>query len=80
MRAIAVVPVVLLHGGAVPFFGWGFIGVDVFFVISGYLITRTLLREFALNKRIDVIEFYRRRTLRLLPALLVCCGLVMALA
>ena len=67
LRALAVVPVVLFHAG----FGWvsgGFVGVDVFFVISGFLITSILAREIA-EKRYSIIEFYRRRALRIFPAL-----------
>ena len=44
LRAVAVVPVVLFHASIAPF-GGGFVGVDVFFVISGYLITRILVAE-----------------------------------
>jgi peptidoglycan/LPS O-acetylase OafA/YrhL len=47
----------------------GFLGVDVFFVFSGYLITALLLREFQTTGRIDLLSFYRRRIRRLLPAL-----------
>ncbi len=68
LRAIAVVSVVLYHGGV----GWlpgGFLGVDVFFVISGFLITRLLLSEVAADGRIDVVRFWKRRARRLLPAL-----------
>ena len=68
LRAIAVISVVLYHGGV----GWlpgGFLGVDVFFVISGFLITRLLLSEVAADDRIDVVRFWKRRARRLLPAL-----------
>ncbi|NYE21303.1 peptidoglycan/LPS O-acetylase OafA/YrhL [Microbacterium immunditiarum] len=69
MRAVAVGLVLAYH----LFPGWwlhgGFIGVDVFFVISGFLITSLLLRERASAGRIRLVEFWRRRARRLLPAL-----------
>lgn len=67
LRAVAVVPVILFHAG----FSWvsgGFVGVDVFFVISGYLITAILLKDLQEN-RFSVIGFYERRARRILPAL-----------
>ncbi|MEV6489226.1 acyltransferase family protein [Actinoplanes sp. NPDC051633] len=67
LRAIAVLLVVLYHAG-VPLLGGGYVGVDVFFVISGYLITGLLLREVAGGGTISVVGFYARRVLRLLPA------------
>ena len=67
LRAVAVLLVVLYHAG-VPFLGGGYVGVDVFFVISGYLITGLLMREVTLTGRISVTGFYARRALRLLPA------------
>ncbi|MET0241566.1 MAG: acyltransferase family protein [Sphingobium sp.] len=67
LRALAVVPVVLYHAGVRGFSG-GFVGVDIFFVISGYLITGILMREQALG-RLSIAEFYRRRILRIFPAL-----------
>ena len=70
LRAIAVAVVVLFHAGA-PGFGGGFIGVDVFFVISGFLITRLLLDERDRASRIDLVRFYARRARRLVPAALV---------
>ena len=67
MRAIAVGLVLLYHGFHAPFTG-GFVGVDVFFVISGFLITNLLLQEKARNGRISISRFYARRVRRILPA------------
>ncbi len=67
LRAVAVLLVVLYHCGVEPL-GGGYVGVDVFFVISGYLITGLLLRELTGTGRISVVGFYARRFLRLLPA------------
>lgn len=67
LRALAVVSVVLFHAGLPPFRG-GFVGVDIFFVISGYLITRILLQELA-SGRFSLVRFYERRARRILPAL-----------
>ncbi len=67
LRAIAVLSVVLSHANFTAFSG-GFIGVDVFFVISGYLITRIILGEYA-DGRFSLVRFYERRARRILPAL-----------
>ncbi|GAA3449615.1 acyltransferase family protein [Dactylosporangium matsuzakiense] len=67
LRAVAVTIVVLFHGGLTVLAG-GYIGVDVFFVISGFLITSQLLREITNTGRISIGRFYARRVLRLLPA------------
>ena len=67
LRALAVVPVILFHAGFELFSG-GFVGVDVFFVISGYLITTILIEDIE-NKRFSIIDFYERRARRILPAL-----------
>jgi peptidoglycan/LPS O-acetylase OafA/YrhL len=67
MRAIAVGLVLLFHGYKNPFTG-GFVGVDVFFVISGFLITSLLLREQTKTGRISILGFYARRVRRILPA------------
>jgi len=67
MRAVAVIAVVLYHAG-VPLPG-GFTGVDIFFVVSGYVITRMLLNEWNRNRRISLRQFYLRRFKRLAPAL-----------
>ena len=68
VRAIAVALVLLSHGG-IPGVAGGFIGVDVFFVLSGFLITSLLLDELDFTGRIDLPGFWRRRAKRLLPAL-----------
>lgn len=67
LRAIAVLAVVLFHAD-IAAFGGGFIGVDVFFVISGYLITLVISEEIKEN-RFSLVAFYERRARRILPAL-----------
>ncbi|MDP9793800.1 peptidoglycan/LPS O-acetylase OafA/YrhL [Catenuloplanes nepalensis] len=67
LRAVAVTVVVLFHGGVTALSG-GYVGVDVFFVISGFLITSQLLREIGRTGRVSIASFYARRALRLLPA------------
>src|SRR3569833_4574235 len=67
LRAVAVVLVVLFHAG-VPGLGGGFVGVDVFVVLSGHLVTSHLLREAAATGRVAPAGFFRRRLRRLLPA------------
>lgn len=69
LRAIAVILVIAYHA-ALPGITGGFVGVDVFFVISGFLITRLLYEELAATSRIDLAGFYARRFKRLFPALL----------
>lgn len=69
LRAFAIILVVLAHLG-LPLFEGGFIGVDVFFVLSGYLITGLLLKEFYTTHSINFMQFYARRLRRLLPSLL----------
>ena len=68
LRAWAIAAVLFGHLG-VPFFRGGGIGVDLFFVLSGFLITHLLLREYDRRNGIDLLAFYRRRAWRLLPAL-----------
>jgi peptidoglycan/LPS O-acetylase OafA/YrhL len=68
LRAIAILLVVAYHVG-MPGFGGGFIGVDVFFVISGFLISRNLLREAQGHERVALASFWARRIRRLVPAL-----------
>jgi len=67
LRAVAVIPVILFHAGFSMFSG-GFVGVDVFFVISGYLITTIILTELATGS-FSIATFYERRARRILPAL-----------
>ena len=67
LRAVAVVAVMCYHA-AIPHLSGGFVGVDVFFVISGYLITGQLLRELLRTKRIHFSSFYAARARRILPA------------
>jgi peptidoglycan/LPS O-acetylase OafA/YrhL len=71
IRALAAIFVLLLHGsyGAVQ---GGWIGVDIFFVLSGYLITRLLMNEYGRDSNISIPQFYWRRAARLIPALLIC--------
>src|ERR1700754_559242 len=66
LRAIAIVAVLVCHAG-VPFLAGGYVGVDVFFVISGFLITRLLLGEMERRRTISLRGFYARRAKRLLP-------------
>ena len=69
LRALAVIAVLIFHADP----GWlrgGFLGVDVFFVISGFIITRAPLTEWDARRRIDITAFWMRRARRLLPAAL----------
>lgn len=82
LRAVAALMVVFFHYGG-P--GWlqGWLGVQIFFVLSGFLITTLLLREHARNGRISLVRFYRRRALRILPVyfvvlLVTAAGLLVA--
>lgn len=68
LRALAIVMVVAAHAG-VPWLKGGFIGVDMFFVLSGFLITGLLVHEHQRSRRIDLADFYARRFRRLLPGL-----------
>ena len=74
LRAMAVIPVILFHAGFEKFRG-GFVGVDVFFVISGYLITSIIIEDIE-NGRFSLLKFYERRARRILPAIfliMACC-------
>ena len=76
LRAVAVVPVILCHAG-VPGFAGGYVGVDVFFVISGYLISGIILADIDAD-RFSLMYFYERRVRRILPMLLTVVGLSLA--
>jgi peptidoglycan/LPS O-acetylase OafA/YrhL len=69
LRAVAILSVLLYHAGF-EFAGGGFVGVDVFFVVSGYLITSLIASEHAAG-HFSVVGFYERRIRRLFPALFV---------
>ena len=79
LRAIAIILVVAYHA-ALPGFSGGYIGVDIFFVISGYLITWLLIHEAETTGKVDLIRFYTRRIRRLLPALTVMLLIVSAMS
>jgi len=79
LRALAVLAVVLYHVG-VPGFSGGYVGVDVFFVISGYLITAILVTEREREGWIDLTAFYARRVRRLVPAGLLVLMVTIALS
>ena len=78
LRALAVLPVIFFHAGF-PTFRGGFVGVDVFFVISGYLITTIILAELEQGK-FSIINFYERRARRILPALFLVMFVCLPLA
>jgi peptidoglycan/LPS O-acetylase OafA/YrhL len=78
LRALAVLPVVFFHAG-VPCFAGGFIGVDVFFVISGYVITKQLKGDLADNS-FSIAKFYERRVRRIFPALFFTVAVTWAIA
>ena len=75
LRAVAIAAVVGYHVG-LPLFGGGFVGVDVFFVISGFLITGLLVQEATSTGRVSLTRFWARRARRLLPAATLVLGLV----
>lgn len=78
LRAVAILVVVAFHVG-LPGFSGGFVGVDVFFVISGFLITGLLVREQERSGRIDILDFYARRVRRIVPAMSLVLVAVMVL-
>jgi peptidoglycan/LPS O-acetylase OafA/YrhL len=79
LRAVAVGAVLLYHAG-VPFAPGGYVGVDVFFVISGFLITGLLVRELEGTGTVSLARFYSRRAKRLLPLTVVVLGVVVLLS
>jgi peptidoglycan/LPS O-acetylase OafA/YrhL len=74
LRAIAVLGVLLFHF-KIPYAGGGFAGVDIFFVISGYLMSKIVLNGMSKNS-FSILDFYKRRALRIIPALLVLVTIV----
>ena len=78
LRALAILLVVAYHAG-VPGLGGGFVGVDVFFAISGYLIIALLQHELERSGRVDWMQFYARRVRRLLPSALLMVAVTLAL-
>ena len=79
LRALAIMAVLVFHLDPTWLPG-GFLGVDIFFVVSGFLITTLLVRERVASGRIDLPGFWSRRARRLLPALLVCVPAAVLLA
>jgi peptidoglycan/LPS O-acetylase OafA/YrhL len=79
LRAVAVGAVLLYHAG-VPFAPGGYVGVDVFFVISGFLITGLLVRELEKTGTVSLARFYSRRAKRLLPLTVVVLAFVVAVS
>src|SRR6201996_1416967 len=80
LRTVAVLPVVASHFVILPgLFGGGFVGVDIFFVISGYLITGTLYAEVS-DGTYSIVDFYKRRIRRIFPALFVVYAFCIAVA
>src|SRR5688500_19092662 len=70
LRGLAILLVVAYHSG-VPALAGGFVGVDVFFVLSGYFTTRILVQEYGTTGSVDLPAFWRGRAMRVLPELLV---------
>jgi len=68
LRFLAVFPVIIFHLD-LNFFKGGFLGVDIFFVISGYLITKIIINDLE-REKFSILDFYLRRARRILPALL----------
>lgn len=76
MRAVSVIFVMLVHASYGRLSG-GFLGVDIFFVVSGYLITYLLMREREARGRVSLFDFYMRRVFRILPPLI--CAIILAM-
>ena len=76
LRGCAVILVILFHSG-ISFFSGGYVGVDVFFLISGYLITSIVYGE-VISGHFSFVKFYKRRIARLVPSLLVLLVSVLA--
>lgn len=78
LRALAVLPVIFFHAG-IEVFNGGYVGVDIFFVISGYLITTVILKDIE-REKFSIIHFYQRRAKRILPALITTITLSLPIA
>ena len=78
LRAIAVLSVIFFHAG-ISIFKGGFVGVDIFFVISGYLISTIILKDIE-KKNFNINYFYQRRARRILPALIITIALTLPFA
>ena len=78
LRALAILPILLFHAGFKTFSG-GFVGVDIFFVISGYLITSIIISEME-SGTFTLTKFYERRARRIFPALFVVIALCIWIA
>jgi len=77
LRAIAIVPVVLFHTG-MPLIHGGYVGVDIFFVISGFLITQTIVGDENFSPMDRIARFYERRIRRIIPALILVVATTLA--
>src|SRR5947207_12189076 len=75
LRGVSILAVMFVHGGLFWMGQGGFLGVDIFFVLSGFLITSLLLEEWTQNGSVSFRNFYARRGLRLLPPLLLLIAL-----
>jgi peptidoglycan/LPS O-acetylase OafA/YrhL len=78
LRAVSIIAVVLFHFG-VPGFSGGFVGVDVFFVISGYLMTAIILKTYS-NGNFSLLNFYLSRARRIIPAIFILCVTLLILS
>ena len=78
LRALAVLPVIFFHAGIEAFNG-GYVGVDIFFVVSGYLITSVILKDIE-REKFSITYFYQRRARRILPALITTIALSLPIA
>ena len=75
LRALSIFWVVFYHL-EIPYFDSGYLGVDIFFVISGFVIMSVLYKELDKNSKIDFFNFYARRFMRLVPALACCVTVI----